>query len=80
MYNYNEHAITANCNGIIYDYWVIDGGWGPWMCEPSACTCGGSQTCTRKCDIPPPSCGGKGCDGPSTITRSCNCYLGKTIT
>ena len=53
---------------------TVDGGWSNWgSYEPCSTTCGlGSQTRQRTCNKPPPSAGGKQCDGSGSETKSCN--------
>ena len=59
----------------------VNGNWGSWS-SWSLCseTCGGGiQTRTRYCNNPPPSKGGRFCEGSSTSSSSCNtqsCYSG----
>jgi len=52
----------------------VNGGWSAWS-SWSACSVpcgGGSQTRTKTCDNPAPSCGGADCSGPSEETQACN--------
>ncbi|XP_065911543.1 scavenger receptor cysteine-rich domain superfamily protein-like [Dysidea avara] len=52
----------------------VDGGWSEYTSEgPCSVTCGsGCKSFTRNCTNPPPSCGGKQCDGPTTVIRQCD--------
>ncbi|XP_073244555.1 SCO-spondin-like isoform X1 [Porites lutea] len=53
---------------------AVNGGWSSWgnWCACSK-TCGtGSQYRTRSCTKPPPSYGGKPCEGQAKQTRACN--------
>ena len=61
---------------------VVDGGWSSWRLGPCSKTCGGgTQTLTRSCSNPTPSCGGKECKGPSSNSKTCSdfCCPGKII-
>jgi len=63
---------------------VVDGGWSGWILEPCSKTCGGgTQTFTRECNNPKPSCSGKNCVGINYLVypRKCNdfCCPGKII-
>ena len=59
------------------EYWVcniVDGGWTEWE-EEYSCTasCGkGVESFTRSCTNPEPKCGGKECDGSSTLSKECD--------
>ena len=62
----------------------VNGGWSAWSAW-SACSVscgGGTQTRTRTCTNPVPSCGGASCVGSSVDTRNCNtqscCPVGYT--
>ena len=60
-------------NELVFRF-TVDGGWSNWG-SYGACskTCGpGSQTRQRTCDKPPPSAGGKQCDGSGSETKNCN--------
>ena len=59
----------------MYTYYiVVDGGWSSWRLGPCSRTCGGGmQNYSRVCDNPKPSCGGKICDGPSTLMHQDKC-------
>jgi len=56
-----------------------DGGWSSWSCGGwSSCSksCGGgtqTQSCTRSCNNPYPTCGGSACSGSPTKTESKDC-------
>ena len=51
----------------------VNGGWTDWTCDMCSATCGGgTQTCTRSCTNPPPSCGGSSCSGPASKVQDCN--------
>jgi len=53
----------------------IDGGYTDWSASKCSVTCGGgTQTLTRTCTNPPPSNGGKDCEGLGTAqkTEECN--------
>ncbi|CAH1801587.1 unnamed protein product, partial [Owenia fusiformis] len=51
----------------------VDGRWSEWNVGDCSVSCGGgSRTNTRQCNNPPPSNGGKQCDGSTTETESCN--------
>ena len=53
---------------------VVDGNWTDWKAwEKCPVTCGGGiQSRRRTCSNPPPSNGGKDCEGSGVATRSCN--------
>ncbi len=52
---------------------AVNGGWTDWSCGSCSAPCdGGTQTCTRSCTNPPPSCGGSYCSGSASQTQSCN--------
>jgi len=65
----------------------VNGGWTDWSCGACSEDCGGgTQSCSRSCTNPSPSCGGATCAGSSTKTETCNTEacadylpLGKTI-
>ena len=72
-----KHAAMYVCNN-----YVVDGGWSSWVNGPCSKTCGGgTQTLTRRCNNPLPSCGGNNCPGLSVIMSPCNihCCPGKVI-
>ena len=71
--DYNYDLLSHHC--------VVDGGWSSWTCGLCSATCGGgTKQCSRKCNIPVPSCGGNGCSGPSVKVQSCpNDNPGKII-
>jgi len=50
----------------------VNGGWSSWS-DWSECSseCNGTQTRTRSCNNPAPSCGGSDCSEDSTETKSC---------
>ena len=50
---------------------VVDGGWSSWTCGSCSKTCGGTKTCTRRCNNPTPACGGNDCPGSKVDERSC---------
>lgn len=51
----------------------VDGGWSDWSCGACSADCGGgTMTCTRSCNNPPPSCGGQVCSGGAGKTEACN--------
>lgn len=53
----------------------VHGKWGPWGPFSSGCpvTCGGgTQTRSRTCNSPAPSCNGNACPGSSQDTQACN--------
>ncbi len=53
---------------------TVNGGWSGWSAW-SACSVscgGGTQTQTRTCTNPSPSCGGANCSGSATQSQSCN--------
>ena len=63
--------------------YVVDGGWSSWVNGSCSKTCGGgTQTLTRRCNNPVPSCGGDNCPGLSVSRDSCNihCCPGKVMT
>ena len=65
---------ARSCVWLIVYPVPIDGGWSRWS-GYSACTVtcgGGSQTRSRKCNSPSPSCGGRDCPGASHSSRSCS--------
>jgi len=55
----------------------VDGSWGSWGNYTSCSrTCGGGiQTWKRVCDNPPPSNGGRSCEGYGTQCRQCNTQM-----
>ncbi|KAL9959837.1 hypothetical protein ACROYT_G033195 [Oculina patagonica] len=56
---------------------IVDGGfsqWTPWAVCSRSCG-GGTSVRTRKCDSPPPSPGGKPCNGSTFETKDCNTQL-----
>lgn len=59
------------CNEIPCE---VDGNWTDWKAwEKCPVTCGGGiQSRRRTCSNPPPSNGGKDCEGSGVATRSCN--------
>ena len=59
---------------LIFLYYSVNGGWGPWEAwgECSVSCGGGEKMKNRRCDSPPPSNGGKDCRGKSTMTKRCN--------
>ncbi len=51
----------------------VNGGWSAYSWSACSVPCGGgTQTGTRTCTNPAPSCGGAGCSGSNTITQICN--------
>ena len=59
---------------------IVSGGWSSWTYGSCSKTCGGgTQTLTRRCSNPKPSCGGRGCSGSSNRQTICNthCCAGK---
>ena len=63
-----------------YNSFTVNGEWSSWIIGPCSKTCGGgTQTSTRVCDDPEPSCGGKKCEGSSTNSIKCknSCCPGK---
>jgi len=65
-YSCNGQACVPACT-------PVNGGWTDWSCTACSATCGGgTQTCTRSCANPPPSCGGSDCSGPAVQVQSCN--------
>ena len=62
---------------------LVHGGWSSWTQGTCSKICGGgTQTLTRSCTNPTPSCGGNYCPGLSVKTNPCNIYCcsGKAIT
>jgi len=60
---------------IVFSFLAIDGGYTDWSASKCSVTCGGgTQTLTRTCTNPPPSNGGKDCEGLGTAqkTEECN--------
>ena len=57
-----------------YIEFLVDGQWGPWGGYGSCSkTCNaGQKVRTRKCNIPSPSHGGKGCVGSDHEETTCN--------
>ena len=78
-YNYD----CSNSNVCInFNHCIVDGGWSSWEYGSCSNSCGGgTQTLTRTCDNPTPSCGGNDCSGPSVDQSECNndCCPSKTI-
>ncbi|XP_041367895.1 SCO-spondin-like isoform X2 [Gigantopelta aegis] len=67
------------CNKQTCPQPAVDGQWSAWLIKygPCSVTCGGGQRLivkTRKCNNPPPSNGGKNCQGEATAStmESCN--------
>ncbi len=51
----------------------VDGHWSSWVWSSCSVSCGGgTQTATRTCTNPAPSCGGSDCSGASSTSQSCN--------
>ncbi|HBO97992.1 MAG TPA: hypothetical protein DD648_08315 [Candidatus Omnitrophica bacterium] len=88
-----EHATTcsATCGGSCPaggDYrdtkacGAVDGGWGNWVTGSCSVTCGGgTQTDSRTCNNPSPSCGGLEClraDGTRGLTETTAPYACNT--
>nr|XP_058953113.1 coadhesin-like [Pocillopora verrucosa] len=68
-----HYKMSRHCNAGVC---AVDGNWSPWssfgMCSK---TCGGGlKHRTRLCNSPPPSNGGKSCQGPSRETVDCNTH------
>ena len=54
----------------------VNGGWSAWSawssCSGESGACEGTQSRTRTCTNPAPSCGGADCSGSSTDTQACS--------
>ena len=78
-HTHSNYIIILMAHGSIF---VVNGGWSSWTCEACSKTCGGgTQRCTRSCNRPTPSCGGKDCPGSSVNYITCNsiCCPGKRL-
>ena len=51
----------------------VNGGWTEWSCGACSEDCGGgTESCTRSCTNPTPTCGGASCAGSSVMSQACN--------
>ncbi|CAH1801182.1 unnamed protein product [Owenia fusiformis] len=64
-------TLTSNCNTHCC---AVNGGWSTWgVWDACSLPCGGgTQSRTRTCDNPAPSCSGASCSGDLTSTSACN--------
>lgn len=64
---------TCQNGQCVEDCVPINGGWSDWSCGVCSAQCGGGTvTCTRSCNNPPPSCGGQVCAGSPSQVDPCN--------
>ena len=66
----SETCINGKCTSACKP---VDGGWSEWTAGACSAPCGGgTQTETRTCTNPAPSCGGKACSGDASQSKACN--------
>ena len=64
---------TCQNGGCVQDCVPVNGGWSNWVCGGCSVECGGgTSSCTRTCNNPPPSCDGQMCSGGASKVDACN--------
>jgi hypothetical protein len=65
-----EQCVAGEC---VLSCVPVNGGWSDYVWSPCSETCGGgTQTGTRYCNSPAPSCGGAPCAGSNSMVQACN--------